>query len=172
MAYEPLPRWGHFSSLVEGKLFMFGGRVEDFHNHRDELKTTINGFDVFHETWSSFHAGGSPPLGIYVGASTALSKNVYCYGGTYSDSGSLHKWDSSTMSWNQLKEHDNKGPIKKLRCAMISHNEEIVLFGGRGIPTGPIQQGSKFIVDNKFTDGRGWTNELHSFNLQEGEGEC
>ena len=154
---------------------MFGGRIEDFHNHRDELKRTIKDFDVFHETWSSFHAGGSPPLGIYGGASTSLSNNIYYYGGTYSGTdyqGSLHKWDSSTMSWNQLKEHENKGPIKKGACAMISHNEEIVLFGGRGIPTGPIQQGSKFIVSKKFTDGSGWTNELHSFNLQEGEGEC
>ena len=152
---------------------MFGGRIEDFHSHKDELKT-INSYNFFNETWSLFQAGGSPLLGIYTGASTSLSKNVYSFGG-YSGSdhqGSLHKWDSSTMSWNQLKEHENKGPMKKTACAMISHNEEIVLFGGRGIRTGPIQQGSKFIVNNKFTDGRGWTNELHTFNLQEGEGEC
>ena len=152
---------------------MFGGFVEDFRNHK-ELKTTINSYNSFNETWSLFHAGGSPPLGIYYGASTSLSNNFYCFGGFNGPDyqGSLHKWDSSTMSWNQLKEHENKGPIKKAACAMISHNEEIVLFGGRGIPTGPIQPGSKFIVNNRFTDGRGWTNELHSFNLQEGEGEC
>ena len=153
---------------------MFGGFVEDFHNHNDELKRTINSYNSFNETWSLFHAGGSPPLGIYRGASTSLSKNFYYFGGSNGSDyqGSLHKCDSSTMSWNRLKEHDNKGPIKKAACAMISHNEDILLFGGRGIPTGPIQQGSKFIVDNKFADGRGWTNELHSFNLQEGKGEC
>ena len=170
MSYEPLPRFGHFSSLVEGKLFIFGGRIEDFHNHKNELKT-INSYNSFNETWSLFHAGGSPPLGIYDGASTTLSKNIYRFGGYNRPDyqGSLHKWDSSTMSWNQLKEHDNKGPIKKGACAMISHNEDILLFGGYGTPTGPIQQGSQF---TNGTDGRGWTNELHSFNLQEGEGEC
>ena len=153
---------------------MFGGFVEDFRNHNDELKRTINSYNSFNETWSLFHAGGSPPLGIYVCASTALSKNVYCFGGCKGPGyqGSLHKWDSSTMSWNQLKEHDGEGPMKKANCAMISHNEEILLFGGYGTTTGPIQQGSQFIVNTNTTDGSGWTNELHSFNLQEGEGEC
>ena len=38
------------------------------------------------------------------------------------------------------------------------------------IPSGPTQPGAEFIKDSRFTDGRGWTNELHVFDVQKGEG--
>lgn len=28
--YEPLPRWGHVSVVIENKLYLWGGRIEDF----------------------------------------------------------------------------------------------------------------------------------------------
>ena len=28
--YEPLPRWGHVTVSLDGKVFMWGGRTEDF----------------------------------------------------------------------------------------------------------------------------------------------
>ena len=28
--YEPLPRWGHTSVVIGKKLYMWGGRIEDF----------------------------------------------------------------------------------------------------------------------------------------------
>lgn len=28
--YEPLPRWGHVSAVIGNKLYLWGGRIEDF----------------------------------------------------------------------------------------------------------------------------------------------
>ena len=28
--YEPLPRWGHVSVVIGNKLYLWGGRIEDF----------------------------------------------------------------------------------------------------------------------------------------------
>ena len=38
------------------------------------------------------------------------------------------------------------------------------------IPSGPTQPGAEFIKNSEVTDGRGWTNELHVFDVQKGEG--
>ena len=52
---------------------------------------------------------------------------------------------------------------------MIAFGRKLLLFGGYGIPSGPTQPGEKFKSSN-FSDGRGWTNELHLFDIKEGEG--
>ena len=51
------------------------------------------------------------------------------------------------------------------------HMAASLLFGGYGIPSDPIQPGAEFVKSSRFTDGRGWTNELHTFDLIKGEGD-
>ena len=53
------------------------------------------------------------------------------------------------------------GPMKKSGCGMVSYNRCLVIFGGFGdAPTQP-QPGSSY--------NGGYTNELHTFDLLEGE---
>ena len=51
---------------------------------------------------------------------------------------------------------------------MVSHGCKLVMFGGYGVPFGPIQQGAEFI--NFSNSGHGYSNELHAFDLKKGEG--
>ena len=53
---------------------------------------------------------------------------------------------------------------------MIAFDRKLLLFGGYGILSGPTQPGVKFIKNSNSLSGRGWTNELHLFDLKEGEG--
>ena len=53
---------------------------------------------------------------------------------------------------------------------MIEFDKKLLLFGGYGYPSGPTQPGAKFIKNSKYSYGRGWNNELHLFDLKEGEG--
>ena len=53
---------------------------------------------------------------------------------------------------------------------MIAFDRKLLLFGGYGYPSGPTQTGAKFIKDSNYSGGSGWTNELHLFDLKEGEG--
>jgi hypothetical protein len=59
--------------------------------------------------------------------------------------------------------------MRKIGCGLISYDGKLVLFGGYGYPSGPTPSGADFIRDRMSTDGRGYTNELHIFDLKEGE---
>ena len=59
--------------------------------------------------------------------------------------------------------------MPKAGCGMIAFGDCLGVFGGYGIPRGPTQPGS-FIKNNNYTDGGGWTNEFHLYNLTDGMG--
>ena len=80
----------------------------------------------------------------------------------------LHKLDTKTWHWCQLSSQNTEGaPLPKASCGMISIQDSLVVFGGYGRPHGPAEPGS-FMKSSRFTDGRGWTNELHIYHLKEG----
>ena len=83
--------------------------------------------------------------------------------------GCLYQLDIKSRKWQQLS---SGGPMKKYGCRMIAYGKTLVVFGGYGIPSGPVQPGAQFIKNNEYTDGQGWTNELHIFDLEEGEYMC
>ena len=57
--------------------------------------------------------------------------------------------------------------MPKYGCGMIAFGNGLGVFGGYGVPRGPTEPQS-FIKGTKFTDGRGWTNEFHIYNLSQG----
>ena len=168
---EPSPRWGQFSAVVEGKLCVYGGRTKDFLKEKSGLASSVHSFDGLLESWYSEDTGGvPPPAGLYIGACASAGHHVYVYGG-YDGSapqGSLHQLDTRTRTWKQLS---STGPMRKTACRMVSYGSNLVLFGGYGIPSGPTQPGAEFVKWSKYTDGSGWTNELHTFDVIKGEGD-
>ena len=76
--------------------------------------------------------------------------HLYTYGGLdegENDQGTLHLLDTRSRRWKLISSEG--GPMRKRGSRMIVYDSKIVLFGGRG--------------------DSGWTNELHTFNLKEGE---
>lgn len=70
--------------------------------------------------------------------------------------------------WKQLSVADLP-PMSKAGCRMIAYQDrELVLFGGYGFPK-LSQPGAEFIEDTWCSDDGGWTNELHTFDLENGE---
>ena len=55
--------------------------------------------------------------------------------------------------------------MPKSGCGMIAFRNNLVVFGGYGIPEKPLDPHSHFISG---IGGKGWTNELHIYNLSEG----
>lgn len=168
---EPSPRRGHFSSRVQGQLCVWGGRTKDFSKQKNELASTLHVFDPFMESWESKLTAGSPPSpGLYNGACASAGHYIYLYGGHDGPryQSSLHQLDTETSKWTQLA---SDGPMRKIACGMVTYSNLIVLFGGYGVPSGPIQAGAEFIKNSMSGDGsiRGWTNELHTFDLYKGE---
>ena len=71
--------------------------------------------------------------------------------------------ESTSNCWSWAHEEE-------VGCGMVSHDNHLLILGGYGYPSGPTQPGAEFIKDSRHTDGVGWTNEVHSYDLKEGEG--
>ena len=162
--YQPKPRFLHYAGAVGGECFIFAGLTEDFFKTKEV-------FDQLLEQWRALKTTGSSPKGLYAGGCcVSPSGDLYVYGGTDGSvyHGGLYKLTS--LEWSQLSaESDLNCPIKKSHCRMVcfSNKKKVAIIGGYGLPHGPPQPGSSFIKDKHFTDGRGWTNEIHIFDTDE-----
>ena len=170
--YEPSPRSGHYTVPIGGKLYTWGGRTQDLSDHsKKQLQSVVETFDPYLEVWEQTPTRGVPPPGLYDGACTTIEDSMYVCCGHDGNNwhSALHQFDSTSLHWRKLLERNpSEGPMRKIGCQMVSYEgDKLALLGGYGIPTGPIQPGSKFI-NTRFTDGRGWSNELHLFHLKEG----
>ena len=170
---EPSPRFVHGAVAVGGRCYLWGGRVQDFSaSGRRKLLSTVEIFDPYLETWEKHHTTGVPPPGLYFGACTSLLDSLYWFGGNDGSSfyNSLHRLDTTTLEWREIHPlNQADGPMRKSGCEIVSFlQDRLAVFGGYGIPTGPTQPGAMFTKNTDYTDGRGWSNELHVFNITEG----
>ena len=165
---EPPPRFGHFSAPFEGHLCVSGGRTKGSTKEKGEL---VHTFNQLSESWSSKQCQGpSPPDGLYTGASAYAGHHLYLYGGIDGSryQNSLHKLDTRSWTWSHLS---SDGPMRKIGCRMVTYNETLLCFGGYGFPSDTTQPGAEFTknMNSNYTDGRGWTNVFHAYDLKEGE---
>jgi len=171
--YQPSPRYFHHAAPVGGRCFLWGGCVPDFSaTSRKKLALTVEIFDPYLEIWEQQSTSGVPPPGLYYGTSVSLLDQLYSFGGFDGASyyNTLHMLDPTSFEWKRLRVlNQDDGPMRKAGCGMAPYGQDrLALFGGYGIPTGPTQPGATFTKDTRCTDGRGWSNELHIFNVNEG----
>ena len=174
-SYEPASRFYHASFSANGRQYVWGGRTVDFDTGSEDalikLGSCIERFDPCHEVWRQLNTAGTPHPGLDGAACASVGENVYMYGGydgKSSDEAVLSKLNLKTLTWSQLSPETAGGPMRKNSCGLIIVHDKLVVIGGFGIPTGPIQPQTTFIRDLQFTDGRGWSNEIHEFNISQG----
>ena len=144
---EPSPRIRHFSAAVVDKLYVWGG---DGGLGESVVTSIVHHYDPDSETWNTNTCEGPHPPGIRTGACASAGHHLYTYGGLdegLNVQGTLHLLDTRSRRWKLISSEG--GPMKKAGSRMIIYDSKIVLFGGFG------------------ESGR--TNELHTFNLKEGE---
>ena len=171
--YEPLPRYFHISGSVGSKVVVQGGTTKDFsEKSRQQLTSVVEIFDPYSELWEQRQVtGDAPSPGTYVSASASHHDDLFSFGGRDGRGNpfnTLHRLDTKTWCWCQLSPQNAEGaPMPKTGCGMISFRDSLGVFGGFGIPRGPTEPQS-FIKNTRSTDGRGWTNEFHIYQLKEG----
>ena len=172
--YEPCPRYLQGSTSIGDRLYMWGGRTKDFsESSRRKLAPVhvVEIYDPYLEAWQQDTTTGAPPPGLYNGGCTSVHESLLWYGGRDDKScfGTLHQLNTVSLNWEELHQNTPQGPMAKLGCGLVSfQGNKAALYGGYGIPTGPTQPGSTFTKDTGYSDGSGWTNEFHLFDLQEG----
>ena len=141
------------------------------------LASSIETFDSFHEKWEQKGTTGLVPPGLYDGVCTTVSESLYHFGGFDGNTNhnSLHCLHSVTLEWTQVHSQIScNQPMPKSGCGMVTYHEEAVgvtslaVFAGYGKPITLTQPGSSFVPSTMLSDGRGWTNEFHLFNLTNG----
>ena len=182
--YEPAARCGHVSFSVQGQMYLWGGVPQDLvsglKDDRIKLANCIERFDPYLEEWRQLNTTGTPHPGLEyaVCASIGGRERMYMYGGVKNGSEgvrALSCLNMKTLTWSQLElcgpAGTAGGPMGKTGCGMVHfHHDKLAVIGGYGFPTGPIQPGSTFIRNSRFIDEaeRGWTNEIHVFDLNQG----
>ena len=171
--YELSPRFDHISGRVRSKIVVQGGRTKDFsEKSKQHLSSVVEIFDPYSESWEQRQVeGNAPSPGIYAGASASLHDDLFSFGGYDGKDlffNTVHRLDTKTWCWSQVSPQNADGaPMLKGGCGMIAFRNSLLVFGGYGTPQGPTEPQS-FIKDTRFTDGRGWTNEFHIYNIPEG----
>ena len=174
--YEPSVRFRHAAFSNDERVYVWGGRTDDFEfgSDRDEsvkpFASSIEQFNPHLEVWRQLNTTGTPHLGLDSAACTSFGEKVYMYGGSSGNgfNGFLSCLDVKTLIWSLLSpETAAGGPMRKDCCGMVLfHNDKLAVIGGYGYPTGPTQPGSTFIWDDP--DHSGSTNEFHVFNIAQG----
>ena len=172
--YEPLPRAYHISGRVGSLAVVQGGLTKDSSEEsKQHLSSVVEIFDPYSESWEQRQVeGNAPSPGTYFAASASLHDGLFSFGGqnvreNYFNT--VHRLDTKTWCWSQVSPQNADGaPMPKLGCGMIAFRNSLVVFGGYGRPRGPTEPQS-FIKNTNYTDGSGWINELHIYNLSEGK---
>ena len=123
------------------------------------------------ETWQEQNTSGVPPCGLVNGAYTAHRDLLYSFAGHngYEYMNSLHVLHTDMLVWRDIS-HSESSPMPKEGCGMVSFGSHyLATIGGCGIPSQPLQHGATLIKNPNCTDGRGWTDEFHVFDITEGK---
>lgn len=185
-SYQPTPRWGHSAATINGKLYIWGGCMENLpkvHSsaEKTQLLSIVEVFDPHTLLWERKHTTGNPPLGVYWNAYSTQEKNMHTFGG-YCGHGkcyhnSVHQLDIIAMQWREMMpSNPGDSPMKKWQCGMASFSlgEEnyLCVFGGWGVLSPNHKNMEHEFVADRANLGCVWSNELHFFNLTKGSWEC
>ena len=170
--YEPLPRFFHISSRVGSKVVVQGGWTKHYsEKRRQRLSSVVEIFDPYSESWEQRPVTGDVPSpGTYAAASASLHYDLFSFGGHDGSQyfNTLRRLDTEKLCWSQVSpQNANGAPMPKTGCGILAFANGLGVFGGYGVPQGPTEPRS-FIKDTASTDGRGWTNEFHIYNLSQG----
>ena len=168
--YEPDPRFSPCPSVINEELCLWGGK--------DVATTSLQVYHHYLESWRQLGTQGPPPPALQLSASAHSENYLYVYGGYKLDgslSGCLHRLDTKNSSWTLLATHSANAPMKKVGSCMIVYKNSVIIIGGSGIRNGPIQPGSEWEKwkdkdDDEDLNTMGMTNEMHKYDLREGEG--
>ena len=172
--YEPAARFCHASFSLNNRAYVWGGRTVDFETgseaDQNKLGSCIEQFNPDLEVWRQLNTAGTPHPGLSYAACVSDGENVFTYGGISGErlEGFLSRLNLETLTWSQLSPETAGGPMRKAGCELIIVQDKLVLIGGNGYPTGPIQPQATFVRSTRFTDGRGSSNEIHEFNMSQG----
>ena len=154
-SYPPSARGNPFIASSGELVYLWGGLG-------DKEPETVFIYCHETETWArELTKGPHLPAGLSNGGCTISGQCLYFYGGWDGRSYCGDLYELNTTSWKWRKVCDG-GTGKTYGCRMISYLDQLLLFGryfNQTPNSGQAEANYK----------RGWTNEVHSYNLTTGK---
>jgi len=140
----PNSRCGHSSCVLDGKLWIFGGRTEipGTFLSRGTFKyiNDLYCYDPAINEWLKFEPRGIIPSGRAMHTATVIGRKMLIFGGAHS-SGTLHdtsgycdlyELDFDSMTWHELQYNSTPPSPCYGHSATKIDDDNILYFGGRG----------------------------------------
>jgi len=147
LGYPPERRCGHSASVVDGKIWIFGGRVKvkkgglfDTEGAGVQYRNDLHCYDPVTNEWYRYEPRGVGPSGRALHAASVVGRKIYIFGGANS-SGSrndssgfcdLYELDIDTMTWTECETQNTPPPPCYGRSATYIGDNKILYFGGKG----------------------------------------
>jgi len=143
----PDRRCGHSASVVDGKIWIFGGRVKtkkgglfDSEGTGVTYKNDLHCYDPTSNEWYRYEPRGIGPSGRALHAATVVGRKIYIFGGANSTghrndtSGfcDLYELDIDTMCWTECETHNTPPSPCYGHSATYIGDDRILYFGGKG----------------------------------------
>ena len=166
---EPQERYWHWSAIVDGKQYTYGGYCGA---GRTPTLTAVHVFNNVTELWQETPTSGEPPPG-FAGASCAtIGARLFHFGG---DDGTnyhntIHCLDINSGWWISMPATNlQEAPMPKASAGMLVYENILIVSGGYGeLPEHPDPE--KYVPDpDPGYEGKGWTNEVHCFHVDSSE---
>ena len=153
-----MKRKTHSTVKVGDYLYMWGGSGFVVHDV----------MDVYHlptGAWDQKPTTGTPPPGTWGCSSIAIGKDLYFFGGVFSNS--VHSINVDTFHWRELSPSasSDRGPMMKGYCGMVSAHFDgedcLLIIGGEGSSSTTKQPNAQYSA--------GRCNEIHYYRISSGQ---
>jgi N-acetylneuraminic acid mutarotase len=143
----PERRCGHSASVVDGKIWIFGGRTKtkksllfDSEGTGVIYKNDLYCYDPTANEWYRYEPRGIGPSGRALHASAVVGRKIYIFGGANSSghgndtSGfcDLYELDIDAMCWTECETHNTPPSPCYGTTATYIGEDRILFFGGKG----------------------------------------
>jgi N-acetylneuraminic acid mutarotase len=143
----PEKRCGHSASVVDGKIWIFGGRVKvkkstffDSEGSGVQYRNDVHCYDPVTNEWYRYEPRGIGPSGRALHSAVVAGRKIYIFGGANS-SGSrndssgfcdLYELDIDTMCWTECETQGTPPSPCYGHSGSYIGNDRILFFGGKG----------------------------------------
>uniref|UniRef100_A0A0N5CD48 Kelch domain-containing protein 10 n=1 Tax=Strongyloides papillosus TaxID=174720 RepID=A0A0N5CD48_STREA len=160
------PAWRdfHTACVIDGKMYIFGGRCDEmgmFISNKDIYTNEVYVLDLEEYSWKTITKKGDGPSGRRSHSSWVFNNRMYIFGGYYGPTNShfddLYEFDPKTELWRKINVIGN-GPSARRRQCSVVYNNKVFIFGG----TMPNLSWKAAHINSTLTD----LSDLHVLDFQ------
>ena len=171
-SYHPEPRCDAPSFTLGTQLYMTRGFLQSY-QHKTEvvLPEVVEVFDGVKLSWEVASSGGQQPTWYQGAAVTTYQGKAFFLGGNCGPPGfcnQLFSLNAANYIWREILSKNSEAMLRTTGARLVSIPNGDLLTAGGYAETPTSQSTTQFIPEPEGTRGRGFTDQLLSWNTESG----